>query len=73
MNPIEGTGPGREGLKEITGFFTVIFSDVKFQRMITLVCGDMVVVISKFDGERILFLFVLIHLIFTSYAKHQPL
>ena len=50
MNPVEGTGPGRDAITEIIGFFNLIFSDFKFTRMQTLLCGDSVVVISRFEG-----------------------
>ena len=50
LNPVEGEGPGQKDFPRLTGFFGLVFSTVKFTRMLTLLCGDKVVVISRFDG-----------------------
>ena len=50
LNPIEGTGPGREGASKVTEFYDLVFSNFKFTRKETMLCGDKLVVISQWDA-----------------------
>lgn len=49
-NPIEGTGPNREGLARVAKGITSEFSGVKFEFKDQLICGNTVVIRSKFTG-----------------------
>ena len=50
LDPVGGDGPGREGLKTLGGFFSIMVRDLKFDRKHTFICGDRVAVLSKMSG-----------------------
>ena len=47
LNPIYGNGPNAEGLKQIGQSFGATFSNLKFDRKHTFLCGDRLAVLSK--------------------------
>ena len=49
LNP-KGDGPTRSGVKTVTNLFNLLFSDFKFERQQTIICGNKVAVRSKFSG-----------------------
>ena len=46
LNPIEGTGPFREGVKILMAGYGLLIPVLKFQRVHTMLCGDTVGVLS---------------------------
>ena len=50
LDPVGGDGPGREGLKTLGGFFSIMVRDLKFDRKHTFICGDRIAVLSKMSG-----------------------
>ena len=47
LNPVYGNGPNAEGLKQIGQSFGAVFSNLKFDRQHTFLCGDRLAVLSK--------------------------
>ena len=50
LNPLEGKGPGKEGLKFIAGLFSVVIPDVKFEKMHAFHHCDRVIALLKISG-----------------------
>ena len=50
LNPLEGVGPGKDGLKFITGLFASVIPDVKFQKMLSFHHGDRAIALLKISG-----------------------
>jgi len=50
LNPIEGTGPFREGVKILMAGYGLLIPVLKFQRVHTMLCGDTVGVLSHVTG-----------------------
>lgn len=50
LNRVEGSGPGRQGLKKLLGFFSIIFQDIKFERRRAYVTCDKVFMLGRISG-----------------------
>ena len=47
LDVVGGIGPNKDGLKTFMGLFGAIMPNIKFDRQLTLLCDDKVVVLSK--------------------------